>query len=113
MFRNILIISNSYKINSIKKIYWYTIGKYEREKVKLKVQKKERRMKNYSKRLYSDFGLFVCGQCGRFLKADDLPCACGNEDELKEFFYTPTGFEQLPDFKGRHDVNRETDVYIT
>lgn len=79
---------------------------------KCKKEKEDGQVKNYNKKLYSDFGLFVCGQCGRFLKADDLPCACGNDDELKEFFYTPTGFES-PDFKGRHDVNRGTDVYIT
>lgn len=34
----------------------------------------------------NDYGIFECGQCGRLLKLDDLPCACGNEDDLKNFF---------------------------
>ena len=34
----------------------------------------------------SDLGLFVCGQCGRFLKTDALPCAfCGNQDVFTVF----------------------------
>ena len=34
----------------------------------------------------NDFGIFQCGKCGRLLKLDDLPCTCGNEDDLKNFF---------------------------
>lgn len=46
---------------------------------------KERRMKNYSKKLYSDSGIFLCS-CGRLIKKNDIPCAfCGNQDLFTVF----------------------------
>jgi len=27
-----------------------------------------------------DMGVFVCSECGRFVKLEDLPCSCGNSD---------------------------------
>jgi hypothetical protein len=42
-------------------------------------------MKNYSKRLYSDSGIFLCS-CGRLIKEDDIPCAfCGNQNVFTVF----------------------------
>ena len=45
----------------------------------------EGQVKNYSKRLYSDSGIFLCSRV-RLIKEDDTLCAfCGNQDVFTVF----------------------------
>ena len=59
--------------------------KHDKMVPKISMIGKERRMKNCSKKLYSDSGIFLCS-CGRLIKEDDIPCAfCGNQDVFTVF----------------------------
>lgn len=41
-------------------------------------------MKNQSQNAHSETGVFLCS-CGRLIKEDDAPCACGNEVDFTVF----------------------------